>query len=189
VEALVGQSEGNYAALRMLQAVAKKSGFDVPAPQAEDFSNDLRQIGRAATVPLMWSPAEYLHEALEVLPDMPIFRSDGSIAGTSGRPTTTNLLLSRHTLDDVYKGLKDAGERWSGAFIPAVSELKDIKNEETQETITPEQQRAAAVKDATGRISVDTSGDAAVDMARQMGAEAAENDARAKSVLDRYLAK
>jgi len=187
IEALVERSEGNYAALRMLQTVAKKSGFDVSAPQAEDFTNDLRQIEQAALVPMMWAPAGYLHEALEVLPDMPIFRWDGSIAGTRGRPTSTDLLLSCHRLDDVYKGLKDAGERWGSAFVPAISELKDIKNEETEETITPEQQRAEAVKDATGRVDVDDSGDSAVEAARRMGAEAAGKEERARTGLERFM--
>ena len=64
-------ADGNYTALRALQAVAKRSGYRLAVPSADDYQGDIDRIERAVRVPLMYAPYDYQHEALEVLPDRP----------------------------------------------------------------------------------------------------------------------
>lgn len=183
-EALVEQAKGNYAALRMLQAVAKESGFHVTAPTAQDYMDDLAKLEKAARVPTMWSPREYLHEAVEVLPDRPVFRADGSLAYSSGRPDPTFLLASSTEFDQVYANVMATEERWGNAFVPSVSQFEPLDDPESGETITPEQQRDEAAKDAASQVTVnDTS---AVDLARKIGQERAEGHAGAVAAVEHF---
>ncbi len=183
-EALVEQAKGNYAALRMLQAVAKESGFHVTAPTAQDYMDDLAKLEKAARVPTMWSPRKYLHEAVEVLPDRPVFRADGSLAYSGGRPDPTFLLAASTELDQVYANVTATGERWGNAFVPSVSQFEPLENPETGETITLEQQRDEAEKDAASQVTV--SGADAVDLARKIGQEQAEGHAKAAEAIEHF---
>ncbi len=184
VTALVGQAEGNFAALRMLQVVAKESGLHVSTPTVQDYEDDLAKLERAARIPTMWSPREFLHEAVEVLPDRPVFRADGSLAYSGGRPDPTFLLASSAEIDRAYENVMATGERWGNAFVPSVFQFEPLENPETGETITPEQQRNEAEKDAASQVTVsDTS---AVDLAQKIGQDQAEGHAKAAEAIEHF---
>lgn len=165
----------NYTALRALQAVAKRSGYQLTVPSADDYQGDIDRIGRAVRVPVMYATYDYQHEALEVLPDRPVFRADGSFY-TTGRPDSVFLTLRAQEFENSMKAVTEAGERWSVDFVPEITAFEPVKTDDGGE-ITPEQQRAEAVKDAAHRVGV--SDTTAEQTAQRITQEQAEADRRA----------
>ena len=176
-------ADNNYTALRALQAVAQRSGYRLTAPSADDYQGDIDRIERAVRVPVMYAPHDYLHEALEVLPDRPVFRADGSFY-TTGRPDSVFLTLRAQEFENSMKAVTEAGERWSVDFVPEITAFEPVKTEDGEE-ITPEQQRAEAVKDAAQRVGV--SDTTAEQMAQRITQGQAEADRRAAEGLKHYL--
>ena len=168
-------ADGNYTALRALRAVAKQSGYRLTVPSADDYQGDIDRIERAVRVPVMYAPYDYQHEALEVLSDRPVFRADGSFY-TTGRPDSVYLLLRKQEFESAMNSVKDAGERWSVDFVPEITAFELVKDSDGGE-ITPEQQRAEAVKDAAQRVGV--SDTTAEQMTQRITQEQAEADRRA----------
>lgn len=176
-------ADGNYTALRALHAVAKRSGYRLTVPSADDYQGDIDRIGRAVRVPVMYAPHDYLHEALEVLPDRPVFRVDGSFY-TTGRPDSVFLTLRAQEFENSLKAVTEAGERWSVDFVPEITAFEPVRDADGEE-ITPEQQRAEAVKDAAQRVGV--SDTTAEQTAQRITQEQAEADRRAAEGLKHYL--
>ena len=168
-------ADGNYTALRALQAIAQRSGYRLTVPSADDYQGDIERIERAVRVPVMYATLDFQHEALEVLPDRPVFRADGSFY-TTGRPDSVYLILRKQEFESAMNSVKDAGERWSVDFVPEITAFEPVKADDGGE-ITPEQQRAEAVKDAAQRVGVrDTT---AEQTAQRITQEQAEADRRA----------
>ena len=71
--------------LRALQAVAQRSGYQLTVPSADDYQGDIDRIERAVRVPIMYAPHDFQHEALDTLPDRPVFRPDGSFTPRAAR--------------------------------------------------------------------------------------------------------
>ena len=174
---------GNYTALRSLQAVAKRSGYQLTVPSADDYQGDIDRIGRAVRVPVMYAPYDYQHEALEVLPDRPVFRADGSYY-TTGRPDSVYLIMRKQEFESAMNTVSEAGMRWSMDFVPEITAFEPVKTEDGEE-ITPEQQRAEAVKDAAQRVGV--SDTTAEQLAQRVTEEQAEAARRAAEGLKHYL--
>ena len=168
-------ADGNYTALRALHAVAKRSGYRLTVPSADDYQGDIDRIERAVRVPVMYAPHDYLHEALEVLSDRPVFRADGSYY-TTGRPDSVYLVLRKQEFESAMNAVTEAGTRWSVDFVPEIAAFEPVKTEDGEE-ITPEQQRAEAVKDAAQRVGV--SDTTAEQTAQRITQEQAEADRRA----------
>ena len=168
-------ADNNYTALRALQAVAKRSGYRLTVPSADDYQGDIDRIERAVRVPLMYAPYDYQHEALEVLPDRPVFRADGSYY-TTGRPDSVYLVLRKQEFESAMNAVTEAGTRWSVDFVPEITAFEPVKTDDGGE-ITPEQQRAEAVKDAAQRVGV--SDTTAEQTAQHVTQEQAEADRRA----------
>ena len=168
-------ADNNYTALRALQAVAKRSGYRLTVPSADDYQGDIDRIERAVRVPLMYAPYDYQHEALDVLPDRPVFRADGSYY-TTGRPDSVYLVLRKQEFESAMNAVTEAGTRWSVDFVPEITAFEPVKTDDGGE-ITPEQQRAEAVKDAAQRVGV--SDTTAEQTAQHVTQEQAEADRRA----------
>ncbi len=49
-------ADNNYTALRALQAVAQRSGYQLTVPSADDYQGDIDRIERAVRVPVMYAP-------------------------------------------------------------------------------------------------------------------------------------
>ena len=168
-------ADNNYTALRALQAVAQRNGYRLTVPSADDYQGDIDRIERAVRVPVMYAPHDYLHEALDVLPDRPVFRADGSYY-TTGRPDSVYLVLRKQEFESAMNAVTEAGTRWSVDFVPEITAFEPVKTDDGGE-ITPEQQRAEAVKDAAQRVGVrDTT---AEQTAQRITQEQAEADRRA----------
>lgn len=176
-------ADGNYTALRALQAVAQRNGYRLTVPSADDYQGDIDRIERAARVPVMYAPHDYLHEALDVLPDRPVFRADGSYY-TTGRPDSVYLVLRKQEFESAMNAVTEAGTRWSVDFVPEITAFEPVKTEDGEE-ITPEQQRAEAVKDAVQRVGV--SDTTAEQLTQRITQEQAEADRRAAEGLKHYL--
>lgn len=147
LEAFILKAAGNYTALRAIQTVAANSGFTVTIP--EGFEEDLATIAKLGRVPSMYCPPEYLSEGMEVLPDIPHFADNGSVAYSANRPDSIYLLIQSGAFNAARRELTNISEKWSRAFVPSISELKPVRDPETQEIIsTPEQQHAQAVEAA-----------------------------------------
>ena len=176
-------ADGNYTALRALQAVAQRSGYRLTVPSADSYQGDIDRIERAVRVPVMYAPHDYLHEALEVLPDRPVFRADGSYY-TTGRPDSVYLIMRKQEFESAMNTVSEAGTRWGVDFVPEITAFEPVKTDDGGE-ITPEQQRAEAVKDAAQRVGVrDTT---AEQTAQRITQEQAEADRRAAEGLKHYL--
>ncbi len=182
LEALVPSAEGNFTALKALQSVANDNGYTMTAPDIAAFLDDVKALERAARVPVMYA-GDYVSEAAEVLDDRPVFRDDGSIAYTTGRPDALYLIMRGQELDGLTDSLVEVADRWSGSFVPQLSELEPIELDDG-DVVTPEQQREAAISAVSERVSVDDSAD--TERAAAMGAERAEADRRAMETLQRY---
>ena len=168
-------ADNNYTALRALQAVAQRNGYRLTVPSADDYQGDIDRIERAVRVPVMYAPHDYLHESLDVLPDRPVFRADGSYY-TTGRPDSVYLVLRKQEFESAMNAVTEAGTRWSVDFVPEITAFEPVKTDDGGE-ITPEQQRAEAVKDAALRVGV--SDTTAEQTAQRITQEQAEADRRA----------
>lgn len=182
LEALIPSAEGNFTALKALQSVANDNGYNLTAPDIAAFLDDVKALERAARVPVMYA-GDYVSEAAEVLDDRPVFRDDGSIAYTTGRPDALYLIMCKQELDGLADSLAEVADRWSGSFVPQLSDLEPIELDDG-DVVTPEQQREAAISTASERISIDDSTD--TERASAMGAERAEADRKAMETLQRY---
>ena len=176
-------ADNNYTALRALQAVAQRSGYQLTVPSADDYQGDIDRIERAVRVPVMYAPHDFQHEALDTLPDRPVFRPDGSFY-TTGRPDSIFLTFRAQEFENSMKAMSEAATRWSTAFVPEITAFEPIKDAEGGE-ITPEQQRAEAVKDAVQRVGV--SDTTAEQLTQRITQEQAEADRRAAEGLKHYL--
>ena len=176
-------ADNNYTALRALQAVAQRSGYRLTVPSADDYQGDIDRIERAVRVPLMYAPYDYQHEALDVLPDRPVFRADGSYY-TTGRPDSVYLVLRKQEFESAMNAVTEAGTRWSVDFVPEITAFEPVKTDDGGE-ITPEQQRAEAVKDAAQRVGV--SDTTAEQLTQHVTQEQADADRRAAEGLKHYL--
>lgn len=153
LEAFILKAADNYTSLRAIQTVAANSGFTVTIP--EGFEEDLATIAKLGRVPSMWCPAEHLSEGMEVLPDIPHFADDGSVAYSADRPDSIYLLIQSGAFNAARRELTNISEKWSRAFVPTISELKPVRDPETQEVISPpEQQHAQAVEAAAETVNI-----------------------------------
>ena len=182
LEALVPAAQGNFTALRALQSVANDGGYTMTIPNIAAFLDDVKALELAVRVPVMYS-GDYAHEAVEVLDDRPVFRDDGGVAYNLGRPDSIYIVMRKQELDGLTDSLAEIAERWSGSFVPQLSELEPIELDDG-DVVTPEQQREAAISAASERISVDDSAD--TERAAAMGAERAEADRKAMETLQKY---
>lgn len=155
LDAHILAAEGNYTALRAIQKVAADSGFTVTIQ--EGFEEDLATIARLGHVPSMYCPHEYLSEGLEVLPDRPFFREDGTAAHSTGRPDSIYLLIKSGAFNAARRELANISEKWGTAFVPTISELKPVRDHETGAVLsTPEQQHAQVVEAAAETVDIKT---------------------------------
>lgn len=153
LEAFIVKAEGNFSALKAIQRVAANSGFAVSVP--DGFEKDLESIAKLAQIPSMWCDSAYLSEAMEVLPNMPHFADDGTVIYTADRPDSVSLLIRSAGSKAVLRDLVDMADRWGTAFIPAISELKPVKDLDTGEVVsTPEQLHSEAVAAAADMVDI-----------------------------------
>ena len=176
VKALAYDAAGNSLALRCLSSIAEKSGINVSFPTVKEYSGIIDRLEKMAQPPLMFCPPDFLHEGIEVFPDRPLRRADGSIYGNAGRPDSVYLLMQQQSMEATMKAADEAGETWSKAVVPEISEYQTYKDDDGNE-VTPAQQRAADKLTAAQQV---TAGDSsAQQIAAAVTDEQREAEARA----------
>ena len=185
VKLLAYDCEGNFLALRALASVAQKSGISVKFPTIKEHSGIIDRLERMAQPPLMYCPFDYLTEGVDVLPDTPLRRADGSVYGNNGRPTSTGLIISTQGMEATMKAVVEAGDTWSAAVVPEIGAYTDEKDEDGEVVSTAAQQRAEDKLESAKQIQTD-SGEA-VALARKLGKDAAQGKAQVVPGLSHYL--
>lgn len=176
VKALAYDAAGNSLALRCLSSIAEKSGINVSFPTVKEYSGIIDRLEKMAQPPLMFCPPDFLHEGIEVFPDRPLRRADGSIYGNAGRPDSVYLLMQQQSMEATMKAVVEAGDTWSAAVVPEISEYEVIEGEDG-EKISREAQRAADKLGAAQQVAAeDTTGQ---QIAAAVTTEQKEADARA----------
>ena len=184
LESLITLAAGSYSALRALQSVAQKSGFEISFPTVADYEADLHKLESMLThLPLCFAPLNLVTEGLEVMPERPVRRHDGSAAYMI-KGNSVGAILTATQFNGLFNGLEETAERWAGSIVPALSELKPIQDAETGEEISPVEQKAAAIVDAAKQVSVDD--DQAVRISREIGQRRAEAAAESARILSHY---
>lgn len=154
LDAYIMQAAGNYTALRAIQKVAENSGFSVSIP--EGFEKELEAVERMGRTPSMYCPSDYVAEAQDVLSDVPVFREDGSVGNTMGRPGTVYLILREAGSKSDMQTLESMAAKWSTSFVPEITELKPTQDPATGEIISPEEQHSRMLEDAADVIEVES---------------------------------
>lgn len=185
VRALAYDTEGNYMQLRTLAAVAAKSGISVMFPSVAEYGKVIDRLDRMAQPPLMFCPPDFLHEGIEVFPDRPLRRADGSIYGNAGRPDSVYLLMQQQSMESTMKAVAEAGDTWSAAVVPEIGAYTDEKNEDGEVVSTAAQQRAEDKMKSAKQIQTD-SGEA-VSLARKLGNDLAQGQAQVVKGLSYYM--
>lgn len=176
VKALAYDAAGNSLALRCLASIAEKSGVRVSFPPISDFTAIIDRLEKMAQPPLMFSPSEYLHEAVQVYPDRPLRRADGTQYGTAGRPDSVYLLMRQQEIEATMKAADEAGDTWSAAVVPEIGEYQTYKDDDGNE-VTPAQQRAEDKLTAAQQVTADSN--EAQQIADAVTSEQKEAEARA----------
>lgn len=154
LDAYIMQAAGNYTALRAIQKVAENSGFSVSIP--DGFEKELEAVERMGRTPSMYCSSDYVAEAQDVLSDVPVFREDGSVGNTMGRPGTVYLILREAGSKSDMEKLESMAAKWSTSFVPEISELKPIQDPATGEIISPEEHHSRMLEDAADVIEVES---------------------------------
>lgn len=185
VKLLAYDCEGNFLAVRALASVAQKSGISVKFPTIREYSGIIDRLEKMAKPPLMYCPFDYLTEGVDVLPDTPLRRADGSVYGTNGKPTSTGLIISTQGMEATMKAVAEAGDTWSAAVVPEIGAYTDEKDEDGEVVSTAAQQRAEDKLESAKQIQTD-SGEA-VALARKLGKDAAQGTEGMVPGLEYYL--
>ena len=184
LEALVEGAGGNYVCLRCLDKLAQKSGFKVSVPSVDDFGRDLEQIKRGFWGLRMYAPMGG-GDATELLPDMVTYNGL-----QMGRPTVGNVTLAWQGARNLDKRLEEIKGRWANSVQPMVTVTEDVYGADQQDT-QEEADRIKAEKEETRttseNVTVESSDTDGVELARKMGQEIAQGQAKVVNGLTNYM--
>lgn len=179
VKVLAYDAAGNSLALRCLSSIAEKSGIKVSFPTTAEYSGIIDRLEKMAQPPLMYCPNEFLHEGVEVMGNKPLRRADGTKYGEAGPVDSLYLIMTTQSVESTMKAADEAGETWSKAVVPEISEYQTYKDDDGNE-VTPAQQRAADKLTAAQQV---TAGD---NSAQQITTEVTEAQAQAAKAYEDF---
>lgn len=185
-KALAYDCSGNYLALRALAAVADKSGVKVSFPNVAEYIKTADRLERLAQLPLMVCPSDYLHEGVELYPDKPLRRGDGSVYGSAGRPDSVTLLGANAAFDSAVKELERVGEALDTATVPEIGEYQPVQNDDGTEISAAQQQSEDKARAAQ---QVQTGNTTAEQLGQIVTAGQKEADRRAAAGREYYFGK
>ena len=184
LEALVEGAAGNYVALRCLDTLAHKSGFRVNIPSVNDFGRDLDQIRMDFWNLRLYGPVGD-GDVLDLLPDAV------SYSGMQmGAPTVTQATMAWQGARNLDKRLEEIKGRWANSVQPMVTVTEDVYGADQQDT-QEEADRIKAEKEETRttseNVTVESSDTDGVELARKMGQEIAQGQAKVVKGLANYM--
>ena len=154
VKALAYDAAGNSLALRCLSSIAEKSGIKVSFPTTAEYSGIIDRLEKMAQPPLMYCPNEFLHEGVEVMGNKPLRRADGTKYGEAGPVDSLYLIMTTQSVESAMKAADEAGDTWSAAVVPEISEYEVIKTEDGEE-VSRETQRATDKLTAAQQVNAE----------------------------------
>ncbi len=184
LEALVAGAAGNYVCLRCLDKLAQKSGFKVSVPSVDDFGRDLDQIRMDFWNLRLYGPVGD-GDVLDLLPDVV------SYSGMQmGAPTVTQATMAWQGARNLDKHLEEIRGRWSSSVQPMVTVTEDVYGADQQDT----QEEAERIKTENTEtrttpenVTVESSDTDGVELARKMGQEIAQGQAKVVNGLTNYM--
>lgn len=184
LEALVAGASGNYVCLRCLDKLAQKSGFKVSVHSVDDFGRDLDQIRMDFWNLRLYGPVGD-GDVLDLLPDVV------SYSGMQmGGPTVTQATMAWQAARNLDAHLEEIRGRWSSSVQPMVTVTEDVYGADQQDT-QEEAERVKAEKAETRRtsenVTVESSDTDGVELARKMGQEIAQGQAKVVKGLANYM--
>ena len=184
LEALVAGAAGNYVCLRCLDKLAQKSGFKVSVPSVDDFGRDLDQIRMDFWNLRLYGPVGD-GDVLDLLPDVV------SYSGMQmGAPTVTQATMAWQAARNLDAHLEEIKGRWANSVQPMVTITEDVYGADQQDT-QEEAERVKAEKEETRRtpenVTVEGSDTDGVELARKMGQEIAQGQAKVVKGLANYM--
>ena len=184
LEALVAGAGGNYVCFRCLDKLAERSGFRVSVPSVDVLSKDLEQIKRDFWGLRMYAPMGD-GDATELLPDMVTYNGL-----QMGRPTVGNVTLAWQGARNLDKRLEEIKGRWANSVQPMVTVTEDVYGADQQDT-QEEADRIKAEKEenrtTSENVTVESSDTDGVELARKMGQEIAQGQAKVVKGLANYM--
>ena len=184
LEALVEGAAGNYVALRCLDTLAHKSGFRVNIPSVNDFGRDLDQIRMDFWNLRLYGPVGD-GDVLDLLPDAV------SYSGMQmGAPTVTQATMAWQAARNLDKHLEEIRGRWANSVQPMITVTEDVYGADQQDT-QEEADRIKAEKEenrtTSENVTVESSDTDGVELARKMGQEIAQGQAKVVKGLANYM--
>lgn len=184
LEALVAGASGNYVCLRCLDKLAQKSGFKVSVPSVDDFGRDLEQIKRDFWGLRLYGPVGD-GDVLDLLPDVVTYSGQ-----QMGIPTVNQATLAWQTARNLDAHLEEIRGRWSSNVQPMVSATEEAYGADQQDA-EEEAERVKAEKEETRttseNVTVESSDTDGVELARKMGQEIAQGQAKVVNGLTNYM--
>ena len=183
LDALIEASQGNYLALRCLKSVAEKKGYTLNTPSADTFEQNITHLQRYADGHTMLIPLKYSDCARDIFDTRPYRNREGRVVGTQPLDSLY-VATSEVSFNSTLNGAKEFADAWRSAIVPPLSSFKK-KYTDNYDEITPEQQRAEAMKAATKHVTYDRQ-DQSVELAHQIGQQRAEANEEAARVMEHY---
>lgn len=185
----INQAAGNLTALRVLEEVAKASGFKLKYTGIDAFSEDVKTVEQFGAMCQNYAPEDLRDLAKHVLPDAEARRDDGTVMYSIGRPTFTSFILSNARINSMLRDCEgEMLSRWTTSEVPDVEEFAEQLRKECADGepdgIEDNAQAAheKAVETAAG----------SVDIREESGADAhnhaaSERAARSRATIEKYM--
>ena len=175
IGALLDASGGNALAVRALNGYLKKSGagYKVASTPYEQFSADLDSVEKLSR--LFWTGSEFSKEAGEIFDGtpMPSFDAEGREIQCGYKWTGTDRAIQNAAFSQTVTALEKAAEAWSAEVLPRIVEDPDGKPMQIPHELPP----------------VEEEPDSGEGIEKELGAERAAVDAKAKETLRFYASQ
>lgn len=184
VRAFADSAFENYPAVRVLAAVADHSGYRVSMPAVKEAEADLHAIEAAARIPSLYASEGHIQEALALYDETPVFRKDGSIAYSRGKPDAVTIQMFSSAKDALEKRLtEEMPQRWERMqpIIEQIDPKEYVSRSEAEK----------AQRDAEHRVKSDFIETLGIDLETEtqvklQAAQQAETNRQAAAVIAHY---
>lgn len=124
LDAFIKKAADNIMALRVLDSVARGSGYKLNYTTIEVLHQDITMLERQSNTPYLYAPQGYLAEAREVYPDFEHVNEYG-VRINEGRPSESQFYFHKTFSDAlVNKKISEIIERWTHTVLPTFEECK-----------------------------------------------------------------
>ena len=175
-------AQGNYPALKILNAVAMKNGYKVILPALEDFDKDLKKLLPHDPEPYA---GNFIHEALELFPKHYLYDDNGKTNCDFGASDAVYLATATNFMESKLKGIEEMSARWDSAFVASLEEIKGDIKRTVPDATKAEVQELAEKKHAEAVENVATIVDD-VNLGEKIAAEIEQSNQKAREVMSYY---